>query len=30
MPPEYKLQFILPLAELAANREAAFARLRKK
>jgi hypothetical protein len=30
MPQEYKLQFILPLAELAANREAAFARLRKK
>lgn len=30
MPQEYKLQFILPLAELAANREAALARLRKK
>jgi len=29
-PTEYQLQFILPLAELAANREAAFARLRKK
>jgi hypothetical protein len=27
---EYNMQFILPLAELAANREAALARLRKK
>jgi len=30
MPKEYQMQFILPLAELAANREAGIARLRKK
>lgn len=29
-PREYQMQFIMPLAELAANREAAVARLRKK